>query len=169
MCDVGMNVISDPENMQPMTAGGVVVSITRFNRNHPVAAPLFGSSIAMVNPRSISVLTQSREGPDAPKVEELASTSEGAMVGETPVPVGHPIPVMAAVEKGSIKGVITERGTTAILVVGDSIFLSNMGIDSCRELATSPASRSIGCWTRRANCLQRGVGPHPVKEYKLMS
>ena len=121
------------------------------------------SSLAMVNPRSIQILSQSREGSDAPKVEELASTGDDSAVGNAPI--GHGVPVMVAVEKGSIKGVITERGTTAILVVGDSIFLSNQVIDFAdnRDFAGYAVN-----WLLDQTQLLQGVGPHPVKEYKLM-
>ena len=37
---------------------------------------------------------------------------------------------MVAVEKGAIKDVITERGSTRMVVVGDSLFLANHQIDS---------------------------------------
>ena len=154
-----MNIISDPKNT---LGGGGAVAISRFNRNHPLVEPLFGSSIAMVNPRSIQVLNQGKESPDAPKVEALAFTSDGSKIGETPI--GTTVPVMVAVEKGSIKGVITERGTTAILVAGDSIFLSNQVIDfeENRDFAGFAVN-----WLLDQTQLLKGVGPHPVKEYKL--
>jgi hypothetical protein len=87
------------------------------------------------------------------------------MVGENPIPTHYRVPVMVAVEKGSIKGVITERGTTAILVVGDSIFLDNQGIDFAanRDFAGFAVN-----WLLDQTQLLQGVGPHPVKEYKLM-
>jgi hypothetical protein len=158
---VGLNEIHDPEN-----TSGDLTMISSFNRNQSLVAPLIGSSLAMVRPRSIEMMSASKEGPEAPKVEDLAFTGTNATRSDSLAPPGHPIPVMAAAEKGSVKGVLQERGTTAMVVVGDSIFLENLVIDQVdanRDFAGFAVN-----WLLDQTELLQGVGPHPVKEYKLL-
>ncbi|MCR2567893.1 hypothetical protein NSP43_23480, partial [Salmonella enterica] len=76
----------------------------------------------MILPCSIRKIEPTKETPNAPKVDELAFTSEKAVINDSPLAVGSPVPLMVAVEKASVKGVTTERGSTRILVVGDSSF-----------------------------------------------
>jgi hypothetical protein len=72
---------------------------------------------------------------------------------------------MVAVEKGAVKGVITERGTTRILAVGDSIFLGNHQIESAanRDFATLAVN-----WLLERPQLVDGIGPRPITEYRLV-
>jgi len=70
-----------------------------------------------------------------------------------------------AVEKGTIRDVITERGSTRMIVVGDSLFLGNLQMDSGanRDLAAAAVN-----WLVERPQLLAGVGPRPVMEYKIM-
>ena len=70
-----------------------------------------------------------------------------------------------AVEKGKIKGVTAERGTTRMVVVGDSLFLGNGTIDSAanRDFATLTIN-----WLLDRTELLGSLGPRPIKEYKLI-
>ena len=73
---------------------------------------------------------------------------------------------MVAVEKGAIQGVITERGATRLVVTGDSRFLANGWIDlpvGNRDFADA----AINWLLNRAQLLE-GIGPRPVKEYKIV-
>src|SRR5205823_4150032 len=97
-------------------------------------------------------------------VEELAFTGPRAMAGNS----GRPqvFPLMVAVEKGAIQGVITERGATRIVVTGDSLFLANGWIDlpvGNRDFADA----AINWLLNRAQLLE-GIGPRSVKEYKIV-
>jgi hypothetical protein len=67
-----------------------------------------------------------------------------------------------AVEKGAIKNVITERGTSRIVVVGDSIFLANHQMDSAanRDFAGYAVN-----WLLDRPHLLEGLGPRPITEY----
>jgi hypothetical protein len=158
---VGMNVVSDPKNK--MTSGALAVSA--FNPNQPISAELVGSTLAMVNPRSVSIASLTKDGPETPKVEELAMTGEDSTYAETSASTFRGrVPVICTVEKASIKGVFSERGTTAIVVAGDSVFLDNLHIDDSddRAFATSAIN-----WLLDQTQLLQGVGPRAVKEYKL--
>lgn len=161
---VGMNAIGDPDN----TAGGAIV-VNQWNRNHPISQALFGSgsSVELVQPRSMTVLNENKTGPETPKVDELASTGPNATVSWTNnvyQKAGGKVPLIVAVEKGSVKGVVQERGTTAIVAVGDSTFLDNMLIEAAdnREFARLAVN-----WLLEQNELLQGVGPHPVTQYKV--
>jgi len=77
----------------------------------------------------------------------------------------HPFPLIVAVEKGAIKGVVTERGTTRILVVGDSIFLANHQIYSAAN--SEFLSYAVNWLVDRPQLLE-DIGPVPVKEYRLL-
>jgi hypothetical protein len=70
-----------------------------------------------------------------------------------------------AVEKGGVKGVINERGTTRMVVVGDSIFLANHQIESAanRDFVALAVN-----WLLDRPQLVEGIGPRPVAEYRLV-
>jgi LPXTG-motif cell wall-anchored protein len=72
---------------------------------------------------------------------------------------------MVAVEKGAIKGVITERGSTRIIVVGDSYFLGNAQIDSAanRDFVGNAVN-----WLLERTQLLAGLGPRPISQYKIV-
>jgi hypothetical protein len=164
--DVGLNVISDPDNTM---AGGGALSVANFNLKHPLSEKLAGLSLAMVYPRSINPSAPTKQDPEAPAVVALAATGGNARVGKEPggdsVTAKGAVSLMVAVEKGTIKGVLQERGSTAILVVGDSDLLSNSEIDVAanRDFAGFAVN-----WLLDETQLLQGIGPHAVKEYKLI-
>lgn len=168
--DVGLNLIADRENQASGGPSSGVIEVQNWKRNHPVSDRLLMSKsrLNMVLPRSIKVLNENKQGLETPKVENLAFTGPKATigtVGDNFVPAGTNVSLIAAAERGSIKGVLQERGTTAILVTGDSIFLSNQAIDYADN--ADFAQLAIN-WLLDQTELLQGVGPHPVKEYKLM-
>ena len=72
---------------------------------------------------------------------------------------------MVAVEKSAPKGVITERGSTRIIVVGDSVFLANVPIQSG---ANRDFARYAVNWLLERSQLLEELGPRPIIQYKLM-
>ncbi len=159
---VGDNVIADPPNTS-LADGAMIVS--RVHPNHPLVSPMYnGSGLAMYNPRSIEALQPSTQVPGAPEAKALVSTSEFATIGENATPAKGRVPIIVAVEKGRVQGVISERGTTAIVVVGDSLFLDNENIGKADN--SDFAGFTIDWLLDQAQLLQ-GVGPHAVKEYML--
>jgi hypothetical protein len=162
---VGNNIISDPPNT--MMNGAIVVNLAT-KVNHPIVTPMAsGSGLAMFNPRSIEAVQPAKQFPGAPEAKALMFTSDSATVGPgaIPTPAKGNVPLVAAVEKGRVQGVVSERGTTAIVVAGDSSFLNNSYIDFAdnRDFASFVVS-----WLLDQNQLLQGVGPHVVKEYTLM-
>jgi hypothetical protein len=73
-------------------------------------------------------------------------------------------PLMAAVEQKSAPGVANTRGTTRMIVVGDSFFLGNRQIESAanRDFAGYAAA-----WLLDRTVLLEGIGPRPVTEFRL--
>jgi ABC-type uncharacterized transport system involved in gliding motility auxiliary subunit len=69
-----------------------------------------------------------------------------------------------AVEKGKIKNVSADRGTTRIVVVGDSTFWDNTMIESAGNLDF--AFLAVNWLLDRSELL--AIPPRPLKEYKLI-
>jgi len=92
-------------------------------------------------------------------VEEIAFSGPRAQafVDNRPAGRAQRFPLMVAVEKGALKDVITERGTTRMVVVGDSNFLANQLLDSADNRAF--AGYAVNWLLERTQLLQgRGRG-----------
>jgi ABC-type uncharacterized transport system involved in gliding motility auxiliary subunit len=115
-------------------------------------------------PRSVGQLKVRSQAADAPHVDELAFTGLNATAAGDLV---HkpPFPLMVAVEKGAIKDVITERGSTRIVVVGDSIFLANHYIDA---LANRDFAGNAVNWLLERTQLLEGLGARPIEEHRIV-
>lgn len=166
--EVGRNRVLDRGN----SSTGQDVVVGKFG-GHPVVKPLFQSRLHLVLPRSIDKAKTSASSADAPQVELLATTSDnGRIVTDIRNGEAHPsasdrlgsIPVMAAVEKGGLRGVASDRGATRIIAVGDSLFLGNEIIQSLGNYEF--ANLAIN-WLLARNELIGALGPRPIREYKL--
>jgi ABC-type uncharacterized transport system involved in gliding motility auxiliary subunit len=160
---VGDLVISDPEHSDKES--DVVVSAFTV---HPVVNPLLGAQtgLDLIRPRPVTKLNSaSAQAADAPRVEAVAFSSPQAFVESDPNKERHQFPFIVAVEKGAIKDVITERGTTRMVVVGDSFFLSNVEIGKLgnREFAWYAVN-----WLLERPELLRGPGPRPLNSFKIV-
>jgi len=158
---VGTNILKDPDNTT--TAPDATDMMIFSFGNHQLVNSL--RALQLILPRSVSRLRTGETPADAPKVEELAFSGPKAFAPDNK-PLGrHSFPLMVAVEKGAIKGVNTDRGTTRILVTGDSIFLANRQIQSAenQDFATYAAN-----WLLDRPQLLDGIPPHPILEYRLV-
>ncbi|HZR17820.1 MAG TPA: Gldg family protein, partial [Verrucomicrobiae bacterium] len=158
--NVSNDIISDPDARR----GEQDVIVGAFS-NHPIVSPLTGLAIHMILPRSIGKLSAHSPAADAPNVEEIAFSGPHSLVANAPGKPHRAYPLVVAVDKGSVKGVITEHGMTRILVTGDSIFLANHQIESA-------ANRDFGTlavnWLLDRPQLVEGIGPRPITEYRLV-
>ena len=158
--NVSQSIVKDPEN----SIEGQDVIVGNF-ANRPVVNALIGSRLHMILPRMIGKINLPSQTADLPKVEEIAFSGPHSFLVDDPNPQPRAFPLMVTVEKGAVKGVATERGSTRMIVVGDSIFLGNRQIDSA-------ANRDfIGFavnWLLDRTVLLEGVGPRPVVEYRLL-
>jgi hypothetical protein len=159
--EVGQNLISDPDN----TIKGTDVMVSNFGSGqHPVVNSLLQSRLYLSLPRSVGQLKLQAEAADAPRVEEIAfsgprATAAGGLARRPP------FPLVVAVEKGAIKDVIAERGSTRIVVVGDSLLLGNLQIESAanRDFAGNAVN-----WLLERKQLLTGLGPRPITEYRIV-
>lgn len=160
---VGTNTIKDVDNStQPAVGNDVIVH--SFSK-HPIVEPLQTLGLQLILPRAIGKLQTKAQSADAPRVQELAFTGPNAVVEGNPQ-LGHGrFPLMVAVEKGAIKDVITERGTTRMVVVGDSIFLVNRQIDSG---ANKDFAAFAVNWLLDQSQLLQNLEPRPIAEYRLV-
>jgi gliding motility-associatede transport system auxiliary component len=161
--DVGHNVVTDPDNAIPQKPTDIIVSNFGTGK-HPVVNCLLGLGLHLSSPRTVGQMELRAEAADAPQVEEIAFTGpRAAAAGD----LGHkpPLPLIVAVEKGALKDVITERGATRLIVVGDSLFLGNTQIDS---LANRDFADAAVNWLLERTQLLAGVGPRPMMEYRVV-
>jgi hypothetical protein len=159
--DVGHNVVTDPDN----TMKGTDVIVSNFgDGKHPVVNSLLQSALHLSLPRSVGQLKLQAEAADAPRVEEIAFSGPRATVAGGLVRK-PPFPLMVAVEKGAIKGVITERGSTRMIVGGDSLFLGNLQIESA---ANRDFVGNVVNWLLERTQLLAGLGPRPIIQYQVV-
>ncbi len=159
--DVGHNVVTDPEN----STQGTDIRVTHFGTGkHPIVNCLVGSALHLSLPRTVGRLRLQAEAADAARVDEIAFSGPNATVAGG-VARRPPFPLMVAVEKGAIKDVITERGATRMVVVGDSVFLGNSQIESAgnRDFAAAAVN-----WLLERTQLLGGVGPQPITDYRIV-
>ncbi|MGH7967782.1 MAG: DUF4350 domain-containing protein, partial [Limisphaerales bacterium] len=158
---VGINILKDLDNTTTAPAARDM-KVFSFS-NHPLVGSL--RALHLILPRSVGKLRAGDTPADAPKVEELAFSGPKAFAPDNKALGSHSFPLMVAVEKGAIKGVNTDRGTTRILVTGDSIFLANHQIESAdnQDFASYAAN-----WLLDRPQLLEGVPVHPISEYRLV-
>lgn len=158
--NVGNDVVQDPQR----TISGSDVEVYNFSQ-HPVVDPLTGMALEMIFPRPVSKINWQNPPADAPKVEELAfSGPASVLMNERGLPP-RSYPLMAAVEQNEVKGLASAHGGSRILVVGDSLLLSNRFIDggANRDFAGYAVN-----WLLDRPTLLKGIGPRPVVEFRLI-
>lgn len=170
--EVGDNVVFDPDNSH---SGNDVM--TSSYGSHPIVKPLVEPfrRLELALPRSVSKLEAGAQRADAPQVVELAFTGpKGVARGDIRNGVVYENPfrdrkgtlsLMVAVEKGGLPGVKVARGSTRIVVTGDSLFLDNEMIEAGvnRDFASLAAN-----WLLDRTRLIQEIGPRPVREYKIV-
>jgi len=155
-------IVRDPDRATDLK--NTSFSVTNF-APHEITRPLAGAQLQMVLPRPIEGIKAPAGAADEPEVTELAFSSPHSILGENPPSDARSYPLMVAVEKGAPKGVVTERGTTRMLIVGDSIFLDNQMIGAAmnEDFADSAIN-----WLLERTTFLEGVGPRKVSEYQLV-
>ena len=156
--EVGGRLVTD--DSQAKAGHAQVLYISNFGR-HPIVRPLTDSRLALVVPQAVRQSPSPSRTADTAKVVELAFTSEhGKEAGGV---TNGAIPLMVAVEKGAIPGVAADRGSTRLVVVGDSYFLANATIDfdGNRDFA----NLAVNWLLDRLQLLE--IGPRPIREYKI--
>jgi hypothetical protein len=156
------SMVLDPALAIDSEKTGTAFGVTNFTP-HDITKPLIGSQLNVVLPRPIGrIKAPSQTAADEPQVTELAFSSATSQLKDSPTTAPRAYPLMVAVEKAAAKGVVTERGTTRMLIVGDSIFLDNQFIPYNEDFADLAIN-----WLLERTSLLSGVGPRPITEYRL--
>ena len=158
--NVGSDWVQDPQT----TVSGKDAVVSSFSQ-HPVVNPLVGFGLFLYLPRPISKVNWENPPAGAPQVDELAFTSPASTLAGEPGNPPHAYPLMVAVEQKPVAGVANARGTTRILVVGDSFAFGNQSIKS---LDNSDFIGYAANWLLDRNTLLKGIGPRPVTEFRLV-
>jgi hypothetical protein len=161
------SIVLDPSRAIDPNNTGSAFSVTNYGAPpHDMMKPLVGSPLETVLPRPIErIKAPSQASAEEPQVTELAFSSAKSILSDNVEANPRSYPLMAAVEKGAAKGVVTERGTTRMLIVGDSFLLDNQLIDF--SVNQDFADSAVNWLLERATWLQ-GVSPRPITEYRLM-
>ena len=157
---VGHDAVRDLENHY--TDSGLDVVVKTFNKAHPAVNRLDGFYLQLVLPRTIGTTAKNDEM-DSSAAKQLAWTGDKATTNETSVTTGKPVPLIVAVEKGDVKGIV-DQGTTRIIAVGDSDFLDNQMIGSVQNKAFA---RYAAAWLVGPTQMLQGIGAQNIKEYTV--
>jgi hypothetical protein len=132
---VGDDVVRDRGN----TSNGQDVFVVNYG-THPIAKPLVTTPMHLVFPRSVRRASGGGSGVDRPSVDELLFTGtdgilyteiqDGVVQESSASAVRTNICLAVAVEKGRIRDVAADRGTTRMVVVGESFLFNNRMLDN---------------------------------------
>lgn len=157
---VGESAVIDPDQTESQASGDVVVSAYS---THPLVNPMIGYGLYLIRPRPITPLEPQSRDAGVPRVQLVAFTGENAVLASDPRGQKQRYAVAAVVEN-AVPGVVTERGTTRILVVGDSAFLDNQCLEKWAN--RDFASYAIN-WLLERTQLLEGLGPRPINEFRI--
>jgi hypothetical protein len=160
----GVNVVADLVQEPKNTSSSGQDVITSNFSQHPVVLPLTGLPLQLILPRPVAHVEWQNPPSDAPKVDELVFSSPQSTLMGDPTAAPRSYPLMAAIEQKAVPGVANTRGTTRMVVVGDSFFLGNRQIDS---LANRDFAGYAANWLLDRTILLEGIGPRPVTEFRL--
>lgn len=166
---VGFDYVQDQGQGQ---SGEENIIVTGNFGAHAIVRALLRSRIKLVLPRSVSVRPDPQTSADAPKVTEILFTSSsGRALTATDASGGAvleregAIPVAVAAERGAIQGVSTEAGSARLVVIGDSLFVSNSLLG---DGANSDFANQIVNWLVNRDSLLNEIGPSPMSEYEIL-
>ncbi|MSU56733.1 MAG: hypothetical protein EXS35_00875 [Pedosphaera sp.] len=152
-------IVTDPKHSS--SKSGKDVYADAFNLQHPIGAPLLDSRVRFWMPLPVTKLDVKSPPADAPRIEALVASSEYAQAGALG-PARFPLAV--SVEKGAVKNVVTERGATRIVAIGDSIMFANNFIEDDANKDFLAASIN---WLLERTQLMQGIGPKPVAQFRV--
>ncbi len=153
---------------------GSDVQSTTFSP-HAITAPLtrVEGILLFPNPRVVSVLPPDQRTADTPSGENIVFTStngitrsglrDGITFSVPRLDKQGEVPMAAAVEKGGVDGVTANRGTTRMVVIGDSWMFGNeyIAAGSNRDFA----NLTLAWLLDRSKFL--AIGPRPLTEFRL--
>lgn len=161
----GVNVMADyVKDLDNSPNKGLDIQVQNFGK-HPIVAPLVQRSLHMVLPRPISRVVWPTPPANAPDVQELAFSGPDSTLGIDKSEPSRAYSLIVAVEQKSLGGVASPRGSTRIVVAGDSIFLGNYYIEDVADRSFLDSSIN---WLLDRSLLVAGIAPQKVMEYRLL-
>jgi ABC-2 type transport system permease protein len=159
----GINVLADIAQ-DPNTITGQDIKVRAFGQ-HPVVNSLADLSLQMVLPRPVLKVNLAKPPANAPEVTELALTGSQATLAVDRSEPARSYSLIAAAEQKPVPGVASPRGTTRLIVAGDSVFLGNYYIEGGgnRDFLNGAVN-----WLLDRPQLLDGIGPRPVTEFRLL-
>lgn len=158
-------VVTDPANAinSIKMAPGRDVTIAHFF-NHPAVKGLINFNLNLLAPRVVGEKKSSDTTTDTIVVTTLFETQPTATLVNYPNMAAREFPLAVAVEKKAVPGVVTGRGTTRMIVVGDSYFLANgpMKLVANRDFANYALD-----WLLARPQVTEGIGPKSFTEYRM--
>jgi len=161
------DVVQDPvHSLNTLrSAPGTDIVIGAFSAQHPAVKSLLGYNLDLILPRPVVPVAPRESSADAPKVTRLFETESTATLVMNPriAPTNYTLAV--AVERAAVNGVVTGRGATRMIVVGDSFFLANgpmKAMSANRDFADYAVN-----WLVDRSQLLEGLGPRPIAEYRI--
>jgi len=164
---VGNSIVRDPDHSAYRTKGGseaADVVVGAFAK-HPVVTALLGYNLDFIQPRPISPTITRDKTAEAPKVEVIIATEETATLNDDPSRTQRRYPLAVAVEKAAPLGGVTVRGSTRMIVVGDSLFLGNEPI---KRFANADFGEYAVNWLLDRPQLTSGIGPSKFTEFRVL-
>jgi ABC-type uncharacterized transport system involved in gliding motility auxiliary subunit len=160
----GVNVVADSVLDPNYTITGQDIKVRIFSP-HPVVNSLTDFAMQMILPHPVKAVNWANPPANAPHVTELAFSSPGSFLANDRSLAPQSYPLIAAVEQTPVAGVATPRGTTRIIVAGDSYFLINHYIEAGanRDFLNGAVN-----WLLDRPQLLEGIGPRPVTEFRLL-
>ena len=161
----GINVMADyVRDLKNSPNKGLDLQVEDFSK-HPIVDPLAQRSLHLVLPRPVAKVVWQTRPANAPDVQELAFSKATSTLGIEKSAPPQSYPLMAAAEQKTVAGVANPRGSTRIVVAGDSIFLGNYYIE---DVADRDFLDSTINWLLDRNALVAGIEPQKVTEYRLL-
>jgi hypothetical protein len=160
----GVNVAADLVQDRKSTITGSDLTVRLFSQ-HLITSALSQFALQIILPRPVAKVNLPNPPANAPQVDELFFSSESSKLASDSSAAPRSYPLACAVEQKPAAGMANLRGTTRIIVTGDSVFLGNHYIDAGGNLDFLNASVN---WLLDRPQLLEGIGPRPVEEFRLL-
>ncbi|MEK7780749.1 MAG: DUF4350 domain-containing protein [Verrucomicrobiota bacterium] len=139
------------------------VTIGTFSE-HPAVKGLLNFQLNLYAPRVVGEKKNKEAPADAPTVNILFASQPSAELANNPGVSPRSFPLAVAVEKNAVRGVVTARGNTRMIIVGDSFFLANgqMKLFANRDFAHYALN-----WLLDRPQFAEGIGPKSFTEFRV--
>jgi ABC-type uncharacterized transport system involved in gliding motility auxiliary subunit len=160
----GVNIMADYVKDPQSSSSDQFVEVSSFNPKTFVS-PLMQFALEMVLPRPVLKMEQANPPANAPQVEALVASGGSSTLARDSLAAPRSYSLIAAVEQKPVAGAASPRGSTRIVVAGDSLFLDNqlIGAAANRDFLNYAVN-----WLCDREQLLAGIGPRPVTEFRLL-